>query len=370
MNALVARQQPDTDLDARLVEALQHGTYEEVAAAFDVSRGRVYQAALKFGARKHEVRIQARQAERKRLQAEFLQSVINATATADVLDFLDGVPDNSVQLHTTSPPYNVGKLYSSGSDSQRFYYYCGWLMQVCSELARTLVDGGTLFLQVGSTRSADGTGLYPLDCLIFQHLCGMGLTFQSRVAWLIPHGLSPRRRLAERYETALVFTKGPQPRVFNPTPAREPQLQPGKRSFKGPRKGELSGHPLGAWPTNVWRIANAGHNRRDGVEGHPAQMPSALARRAIQLYTNPDDLVMDVFSGSGTTHAECVRTGRAFAGCDLSYHDLRATRLAKVSPDLVCELPGVTDASLAVWSAEATPVRVPAMPVEQLSLVG
>lgn len=90
-------------------------------------------------------------------------------------------------------------------------------------------------------------------------------------------------------------------------------------------------------------------------------------RRAILLYTQPEDLVVDPFSGSGTTHAECIRTGRAFSGADLHFEDLRAARLAKVAPDLVSTLPGVTDESLSVWSAEAVPVHVPASPQEQLA---
>lgn len=353
--------------DEQLVAALAEHTYDEVRERFGVSRGRIYNAALRLGARKNELRIQQRKADRVRQQQEFLQSVIGATAKADVLDFMDGLPDESVAMVLTSPPYGVGKSYGGGAtDTYSQAFYIGWLMQVCSEAARVLQPGGVLFLQVGSTRAGDGQ-MHPIDCLMFSHLTQMGLTFQSRVVWTIPHGLTPKRRLAERHETALVFSKGPL-RTFNPTPARIPQKQPGKRAFKGPNKGQLSGHPFGAFPTNVWDdIGNASHNHKDGVSGHPAQMPAALATRAILLYTNPADLVLDPFSGSGTTHAECIRTGRAFAGADLFYEDVRRERLAKIAPDLVSTLPGITDASMAVWQAEATPVFVPAQEPAQAS---
>src|SRR3546814_3167908 len=99
--------------------------------------------------------------------------------------------------------------------------------------------------------------------------------------------------------------------VFNPAPARTPQKQPNKRSYKGPHKGKLSGHPQGAWPSNVWNIPNIGHNHPERT-GHPAQFPLELARRAVQLYTNPGDLVIDPFSGSGTTHVACIETHRSF----------------------------------------------------------
>lgn len=350
------------DVDARADEVVQRlfagDSYEAIATDLGTSRGKIYSIAVANGARRSEQKIHERTADRKARQREFLESVINATAKADVLDFLDGLPDNSVACHIASPPYNVGKGYSTSNDAYAFSFWLGWQLQVLSELARTLQDGGTLFYQVGSTRGPDGT-LYPIDVLLFQHLQTIGLTFQSRVAWVVPHGLTPKRRLSERYETCLVFSKGVQ-RTFNPDAARTPAKQPGKRAFKGPRKGELSGNPHGVHPSNVWQVSNAGHNRPGRVEGHPAQMPLELAKRAVLLYSLPGDLVVDCFAGSGTTAEACILTGRAFSGCDLGYEDVRAQRLSRVAPELASRLPGVTDESLAVWNAEATPVHIPA----------
>ncbi|OGU23757.1 MAG: hypothetical protein A2580_17900 [Hydrogenophilales bacterium RIFOXYD1_FULL_62_11] len=352
------------DIDAcasEVLAMLQNHSYEDTAAHFRTSRGKVYSLAVRAGARKNEAAILERKADRRRRQLEFMESVVNSVQKADVLDFLAGLPDDSVPLHLCSPPYNLGLSYGQGASADAFSYsyYLGWSIQVLSEMARTLAPGGTLFYQVGSTRGPDG-GLVPIDTVLFQHLITMGLTFKTRIAWVVPHGLTPKRRLAERYETALVFTKGPEHRVFNPDPVRTPQRQPGKRAFRGPNKGQLSGNPFGAHPSNVWTIPNARHNAPGRVEGHPAQMPVELARRAILLWTLPGDLVVDCFSGSGTTAEAAIRTGRAFSGCDLFYEDLRAQRLAAVSPDLSTPLPGITDESLAVWQAEARPVHVPA----------
>lgn len=366
-DVLIASTVPDA-LEAAVLSALANNdTYEQISAALNVSRGKVYAIALRNGARKNEARIQERASDRKARQREFLQTVINATEKADVLDFLAGIPDGSIALQLSSPPYNLGKQYGgcAGADGFAHAFFLGWQIQVLSELARTLADGGVLFYQVGATRGPDG-GLYPMDILLFQHLQTMGLTFQSRVAWVVPHGLTPKRRLSERYETALVFTKGREPRVFNATPARTPQKQPGKRAYRGANAGQISSHPFGAAPSNVWTIPNAGNNRGGRVDGHPAQMPVELARRAVMLYTNPGDLVCDPFAGSGTTCEAAVRSGRAFTGCDLFYEDVRRQRLATVAPDLVSHLPGVTDESFAVWEAEARPVHVPALSQNQL----
>jgi DNA modification methylase len=288
-----------------------------------------------------------------------LKEVIGKTEKANVLDYLDGLPSDCAQLVLTSIPYNVGVTYGGGhsADQMRFTYYLGWVMQVISEASRVLADGGTLFLQLGSTRDETGN-LSPLDILLYPAVKQAGLLFQSRVIWQIPHGLTPKRRLAERHETALVFSKGDQ-RVFNPTPARQPQKQPGKRAFKGPRKGQISSTYTGAWPSNVWSIGNVGNNHPERT-GHPAQFPLELARRAMLLYSMPGDLVLDPFSGSGTTHVAAIETGRAFSGCDLFYEDMRRERLAKAFPDLVSHLPGVSDEAVAIWNAEAKRRDLPA----------
>ena len=352
--------------ELEVLSLLQSNTYDEVRTQTGWSRGRIYNLATRVGARKTEARILERREERKRRQVEFLNEVIGSTVKCDVLDFLDGIPSDSVALHLTSPPYNLGKPYGgangASADCMRFTYYHGFLMQVISELARTAKPGGTILLNLGSTRDWEER-LLPLDIMLFEDLRRAGLAFQSRIIWEIPHGLTPKRRLAERYETVLVCSKG-EAQTFNPSAARVPQKEPGKRAFKGPDRGKLSGHPLGAHPTNVWRIRNVGSNHKERRWGdHPAQFPVALAKRGILLYSMPGDLVCDCFSGSGTTQHAAIETGRNFIGADLFYESLRKRRVAEVAPDSFSVLPGVTDESIAVWQAEARRVELAALPV-------
>ena len=338
----------------------QNAEYEDIAAETNTSRGTVWRVAVKHQARKHEARIRERADERRARQLETLQALVNRTNKADVLDFLDGIPDDSVNLFLTSIPYNVGKKYgeSASSDQMRHVFYHGFIMQVLSEASRILKPGGTLFLQVGSTRDWQDR-LLPIDVMLFEDIRRTGLTFQSRIVWTLPHGLTPKKRLAERYETVLVCSKG-DVATFNPSVARKPQRNPGKRAFKGANKGQLSGHPLGAWPTNVWDdIPSVRHNHPDAKFGkHPAQFPVGLAKRAIMLYTQPGDLVCDPFAGSGSSHVAAIETGRAFVGADLFYEDLRARRVAHAKADDISPLPGISDETLAVWQAEARRVEV------------
>ena len=355
-----------SDEERTVVTDLATMTYDEVRLKHGWSRGKIWKLAMRTGARKNEQRIRERAEDRKARQRETLLELLDQTATSDVLDYLSALPDDCARLVLTSCPYNLGKSYGNGTsaDAMRHVYFMGWLMQIVSEASRILKPGGTLFLQLGSTRDENDT-IVPLDMLLYEAVRKTGLTFQSRVAWVVPHGLTPKGRLSERYETALVMSKGPI-EVFNPTPARTPQKQPGKRAFKGPNKGELSGHPFGAFPSNVWEIPNIGHNNGEKT-GHPAQFPLELARRAIMLYSNPGDLVIDPFSGSGTTHVACRQNGRQFSGCDLFYEDIRTRRLAAVGLATVTPLPGVTDESIAVWQADAR--RVDYSPGHQLQLV-
>lgn len=339
-------------IEAEVVLALATKSYDQIHREMGLSRGRIYSIALKYGARKNEARIREKAADRKRRQRETLEALIDTTATADVLDYLGSLPDGCAALQLFSPPYNVGKSYgeNASADAMRHVTYMGWLTMIVSEAARTLAPGGVLALQVGSTRDHLDQ-IVPIDMLVHDIVMKTGLSFQNRVIWHVPHGLTPKRRLAGRTETVLIYSNGP-PAHFHPNAAREPQKQPSKRAFKGPAIGRLSGHPLGAFPSDVWRIANVG-SRRSERTGHPAQMPLELARRVIQLYTVPGELVVDPFSGSGTTHVACVETGRRFSGCDLIYDDMRARRLAKAGLADTCPLPGVSDESVAVWQAEA-----------------
>lgn len=351
--------------DQQVLELLQTKTYEQVKEATGWSRGRIYTLALKSGARKTEVRIAERAAERRARQLATLTEMVNKTVTADVLDFLESLPDNSVGMHFTSPPYNLGKPYGNApsADAMRYTYFHGWLLQVVSEMARTVKPGGVVCINTGKTRDWEGT-LFPMDVMLYEDLRRSGLTFQSRIIWEIKHGLTPANRLADRYETILVFSKGEQV-TFNPNAARIPQKQPDKRAFKGPNKGKLSGNPYGGHPTDVWGDINqVAHNHPDKAHGdHPAQFPTKLAKRAILLYTKAGELICDPFRGSGSTAVAAKETGRDFVGADLFYGDLNDRRLAATTPDECSELPGVTDQSVAVWQMEAQRVDQKALPI-------
>ena len=186
--------------DQQVLALLPTMSYEELSILSGRSRGAIYGLALRHNARKTETRIMERKSERQARQMETLEAICNTTAKADVLDFLEATPDNSVKLHFSSPPYGIGKSYGDGAsaDVMRHTYYHGWLMQVICEMSRTLVPGGVVAMNVGKTLDHNGR-MVPLSQILFDDFLSAGLQFQSEVVWTIPHGLTPKARLAERH---------------------------------------------------------------------------------------------------------------------------------------------------------------------------
>ena len=156
---------------------------------------------------------------------------------------------------------------------------------------------GSLLWQVGNY--VDNGEILPLDLLLFPIFTAFGLRLRNRIVWAFEHGLHAKRRFSGRYEVALWFTKSDE-YTFNLDSVRVPQKYPNKKHFKGPKKGELSGNPLGKNPGDVWIFPNVKANHVEKT-GHPAQYPVELVERFVLALTEEDDWVLDPFGGSGTT---------------------------------------------------------------------
>jgi len=129
----------------------------------------------------------------------------------------------------------------------------------------------------------------------------------------------------------LWFTKGLQT-VFNLDEVRVPQKYPGKRFYKGPNKGQLSGNPMGKNPSDVWDIPNVKAKHIEKT-AHPCQFPVAIPQRLIRALTNKNSLVLDPFMGSGTTGVAALIEGRRFVGSEIqkSYFDISVGRIKDAS---------------------------------------
>jgi len=233
----------------------------------------------------------------------------------DCLEMMKDIPDNSVDLLLTSPPYSVGKEYDETVDIPTF------LTAIFSKIE----TNGIFAWQTGN-RIKDGF-VYPMD-LEYHHIFkANGFNLINRVVWTFGHGLHCTKRLSGRYETICFYSRS-KIHTFNLDPIRVPQKYPNKKYYKGPKKGQLSGNPLGKNPTDVWNITNVKNNHPEKTE-HPCQFPEELCERAISAFSNVKDTVSDPFMGSGTTGVICKNLNRNFIGIekDETYFNIAKERI-------------------------------------------
>ncbi len=230
---------------------------------------------------------------------------------------MDELPDNSVHLMVTSPPYNVTKEYD---DNLTLDEYRALLRRVFGETFRVLVNGGRACINVANL----GRKPYiPLHAYIIQDMQALGYQMRGEIIWDKASSASPSTAwgswqsasnptLRDVHEYILIFTKG---------------------DFARPKSGKQS--TIGReefleYTKSVWQFPAERATRI----GHPAPFPVELPRRLIQLYTFAGDVVLDPFCGSGTTCLAAKTCGRHYVGYELdeSYCRLAQRRLQQDNP--------------------------------------
>lgn len=227
----------------------------------------------------------------------------------DCIDLLKTIPNDSIQLIVTSPPYNIGKEYEK---RLKLELYLEQQAAVIQECFRCMSPKGSICWQTGNYVEK-GT-IIPLDTVLYPIFTKLGLRMRNRIIWHFEHGLHCSRRFSGRYETIIWFTKTDE-YVFNLDPVRVPQKYPGKKYFKGPKSGNYSCNPMGKNPGDLWPIPNVKSNHVEKTE-HPCQFPVELIERLVLSMTNEDDWVLDPFLGTGTTIIAAIRHKRRGAGAE------------------------------------------------------
>lgn len=225
------------------------------------------------------------------------------------LDLLKTVPNKSIQLIVTSPPYNIGKEYEKKLNLR---HYLDQQAEVITECVRALSDHGSICWQVGNF--VDGGAIVPLDTVLYPIFHDLGLKMRNRIIWHFEHGLHCSRRFSGRYETIIWFTKTDD-YVFNLDPVRVPQKYPGKKHFKGPKAGQYSCNPLGKNPGDLWVIPNVKSNHIEKTI-HPCQFPVGLIEKFVLSLSNENDWILDPFLGTGTSIIAAIRNNRRGAGAE------------------------------------------------------
>lgn len=256
----------------------------------------------------------------------------------DALKFLRTLPDKSVKVVVTSPPYNIGKIYEKRTSLQK---YLRAQEDVIYELTRVLRNDGSICWQVG-TYTNDGE-IFPLDILFYDLFKRRGLILRNRIVWHYRHGLHASNRFSGRYETILWFTKSDN-YTFNLDSVRVPSRYPGKRHYKGPKKGKPSGNPNGKnpsdvwellkaeWQSGLWDIPNVKANHPEKTI-QPCQFPVELVERCVLALSKAGDVILDPYAGVASTLIAALKRGRRAVGSEKEdkYYKLSLKRLRQFS---------------------------------------
>jgi len=251
--------------------------------------------------------------------------------------FLRTIPDNSVRLIISSPPYNIGKEYERRIG---LVDYLGLQLPIISELFRILRKDGSICWQVGTY--VENGEVYPLDIFYYYIFKQYNLYLRNRIIWHYRHGLHATKRFSGRYETILWFTKSKK-YIFNLDLVRIPSKYPGKRFYKGPRKGKPSGNPDGKnpsdiweiikedWRTKIWDIPNVKANHPEKTI-QPCQFPIEIVERCVLAFTKENDWILDPFAGAGSTLIAAALHNRRTIGCEKErrYYQISKKRIKEM----------------------------------------
>jgi len=243
-----------------------------------------------------------------RVEGVIDDEVLDTVQCVDSRD-MSMLPDESVHLMVTSPPYNVGKEYDEDLDMDE---YRGLLKAVFREVYRKLVVGGRACVNVANL----GRRPYiPLHSFIIEDMLDLGFLMRGEIIWqkAASAGASTawgswmsasNPTLRDVHEYILVFSKG------------------SMRREKEGRESTIARDEFLEYTKSVWSFPTESAKR----VGHPAPFPEELPYRLIQLYTFEGDMVLDPFCGSGTTCVAALKTGRHYVGFDINEDYVKLAR--------------------------------------------
>ena len=236
------------------------------------------------------------------LPSEKLGTIFNSSS-----EQMKELPDNSIHLMVTSPPYNVGKDYD---DDLTLTEYLAFLKRVWAETYRVLVPGGRACINVANL----GRKPYiPLHAFIIHDMNEIGFLMRGEIIW--DKGASASASTAwgswqsasnptlrDTHEYILVFSKG----NF-------------RREKLDGRADTISKEEFLEFTKSVWTFASESARKI----GHPAPFPIELPYRLIQLYTFKDEVILDPFMGSGQTALAALKAGRHYVGYETNEEYLK-----------------------------------------------
>jgi len=222
----------------------------------------------------------------------------------DAIEKMQELKSRSVDLIIADPPYNLGKDYGNGSDNKNFAEYIHFTQQWTKEATRILKKSGTLYVFMG----------FRFISYLYQILeKDNSLNFVNWICWHYTQGIGKTKGFSPRHDDILMFTKSSD-YTFNLDSIRVPQKYYRSRN-----------NMRGANPGDVWEFSHI-HYCQDNRQDHPTQKPEGLLERMILASSNEGDLILDPFSGSGTTLRVCQQLNRNCVGIELNEDYVKMTK--------------------------------------------
>lgn len=242
----------------------------------------------------------------------------HSITTGDCIEKLNAMPAGTVNLIVTDPPYNIGIDYGDGEKADRLpdADYIAWTRDWIAAAARTLTPDGAMWVICGQEYAAD-------------HQLAMraaGLHWRNTVTWYETNGSNCRKKFGRTSRQMFYFTRHRTRFTFNVEALTVP-------SARQTKYGDSRANPAGKVIDDVWQIPRVCGTFRERVTGVPTQLPLELVRRVVLGLTRPGDLVIDPFTGSGTTGVICMEHGRRFHGIELreEYAGIARARINKAA---------------------------------------
>ncbi len=274
-------------------------------------------------------------------------SIKDVLYNEDCIAGLRKINDGEVDLGFADPPFNIGYEYDEYQDSLESEKYLAWSRQWLGEVVRVLKPNGTFWLAIGDEYAAE------LKVTLTKEL---KMTCRSWIVWYYTFGVNCKENFSRSHTHLFYMVKDPKSFTFH---TDSPALRvPSARQLV---YGDKRANPRGRLPDNTWilRPQDAAeafkpiedtwyYSRvcgtfKERTGWHTCQMPERLLGRIIEACSNPGDLVLDPFAGSGTTLAVAKKLGRYYLGFELSKQYAEQTKLRLASIETGDPLEGVAD---------------------------
>ena len=250
----------------------------------------------------------------------------NRIVLGNCIEIMKEIPSSKIDLIFADPPYNIGIKYDNHNDKMMYEDYISWSEKWITECVRLLSNNGSIYIAINDEHAAE----------IVMILKKLGLAMRNWIIWHYTFGQAQRKKFSRAHTHILCFTKNKEDFIFNSDDIRVQSV----RQIIGDKRANPKGKiPDDVWENgetnseeDVWKISRVAGTFKERVKDFPCQMPIKILERIIKASSNKDSIILDPFSGSGTTSFVAKKYGRKYIGIEISqkYKEMAEVRLNSI----------------------------------------